>query len=142
MICVDFGSGHNPRKGFIPCDVTGNTELYYDDDQNEIVGLESKVDIFYLRNVVHHLPSIEYVILCLKKYLKPNGKIVVIEPTKEAYKANIFLDILWYRGITQRKDIRIYEYREYEQKFLKYFNRKKKIIDGCKEITIYKNKGE
>lgn len=138
MVCVDFGSGHNPRKGFLSCDKTGNVDLYYNEETNEIEGLDKSVDIFYLRNVVHHLPSIERVVECLLKYLTKNGRVVVIEPTRESFGANLFLDFLWYRGINKREDIEIFGWRDYNSVLSKYFSTKKKLTDNYKEITLYK----
>lgn len=140
MKCVDFGSGHNPRRGFITCDNTGLAELYYNEDTNEIDGLNDKVDMFYMRNVVHHLPSISRVVECMKKYLTEHGKIVIVEPKKEAYAANIFLDVMWYRGILKNDRIKIFNYRDYDSIIKKDFNIKKKTIVGCKEITLYKRR--
>lgn len=142
MICVDFGSGHNPRKGFLSCDITSNADLYYNTETFEIENFNEKVDLINVRNVVHHLPDIKRTMNSLKKYLTKNGKIVIIEPSKENFKTNLFLDVLWYRGINKREDIEIFNYRDYHKILSDDFCIKKTILSHEKQVTILKLKGE
>lgn len=85
------------------------------DGKDEIVGLREKsVDVFYLRNVVHHIPDLQRTFTTLKKYLKVGGKLVVIDCNKDHYKTNVFLDNLWYRFVGNNNEIFISkQYRDY-----------------------------
>lgn len=60
-LCIDFGSGYNPKAGYKTCDITTFPQLDFQyDGKDEIVGLREKsVDVFYLRNVVHHIPDLQ-----------------------------------------------------------------------------------
>lgn len=76
-LCIDFGSGYNPKTGYKTCDITTFPQLDFQyDGKDEIVGLREKsVDVFYLRNVVHHIPDLQRTFTTLKKYLKVGGKL-------------------------------------------------------------------
>lgn len=67
-LCIDFGSGYNPKTGYKTCDVTTLPQLdFLYDGKDEIVGLREKsVDVFYLRNVVHHIPDLQRTFTTLK----------------------------------------------------------------------------
>lgn len=80
-LCIDFGSGYNPKTGYKTCDITTFPQLDFQyDGKDEIVGLREKsVDVFYLRNVVHHIPNLQRTFITLKKYLKVGGKLVIID---------------------------------------------------------------
>ena len=109
MLKIDFGSGYNTYKNYKTCDFTYSPFLdyVYDKNNNKILELEeSSVDIFRLKNVLHHC-DIEKIIICLKKYLKENGKIIIIEPQSRYYESNRCLDIFWYRYIYPRYEINI-----------------------------------
>ena len=109
MLKIDFGSGYNPEKGYKTCDFTYSPFLdyAYNRSDNKIYDLEEKsVDIFRLKNVLHHC-DIEKVVKCLSNYLKDDGEIIIIEPNKENYSSNRGLDILWYRYIYPRYEIPI-----------------------------------
>jgi ubiquinone/menaquinone biosynthesis C-methylase UbiE len=48
--------------------------------KNDEIGLrENNVDLMFLRNVYHHLPDPIKYFVKIKKYLKPHGRIAVIE---------------------------------------------------------------
>lgn len=144
MLKIDFGSGYNPYKGYKTCDITYSPFLdyVYDKNLNIILGLEeNSVDIFRLKNVLHHC-DINNVVLCFKKYLKNDGLIEIIEPTKENYESNRCLDIFWYRYIYPRYEISIPPIKriDYTTIFLKhnftiYSYKQQNIYD----ITIFKN---
>lgn len=124
MLKIDFGSGYNPYKDYKTCDITFSPYLdyVYDEKNNIIIGLETNsVNIFRLKNVLHHC-DIEKVILCLKKYLKTNGMVKIIEPKKEYYESNRCLDIFWYRYIYPRYEINLppMERKDYVKLFVKY----------------------
>lgn len=115
-LCIDFGSGYNPKAGYKTCDITTFPQLDFQyDGKDEIVGLREKsVDVFYLRNVVHHIPDLQRTFTTLKKYLKVGWKLVVIDCNKGHYKTNVFLDNLWYRFVGNNNEIFISkQYRDY-----------------------------
>ena len=129
---IDFGSGYNPNKDYKVCDITylPNLDYVYDEENNVIIGCsKNSVDEFYLRNVVHHLPSIERTFICLINYLKGDGIIKIIDVRKEFYKQNVILDILWYRYIIPR----------YEIWFSRYYRDYFKILEdlGMQRIEYY-----
>lgn len=140
-LCIDFGSGYNPRKNFKTCDITTNPRLDYQYDGGEvIIGLhENSVDIFYLRNVVHHIQNLYKTFNTIKKYLKPEGKLIIIDCNEKSFEANVFLDRIWYRYIGNNKDIYISEsYRDYTTILINLgFNRKHYKQFKEKEISIY-----
>lgn len=80
-LCIDFGSGYNPKAGYKTCDITTFPQLDFQyDGKDEIVGLREKsVDVFYLRNVVHHIPDLQRTFTTLKKYLKVDSDDDIIE---------------------------------------------------------------
>ena len=135
-LCIDFGSGYNPRKNFKTCDITTNPRLDYQYDGEEtIIGLkENSVDIFYLRNVVRHIQNLHKTFNVLRRYLKPKGKLVIIDCNKKSFKANVILDKVWYRYVGNDRNIYLSEnYRDYitvlinlgfNQKYYKQFKEK------------------
>lgn len=115
-LCIDFGSGYNPKNGYKTCDITTFPQLDFQyDRKDKIIGLKEKsVDVFYLRNVVHHIPDLQRTFSALKKYLKVGGKLVVIDCNKSHYKINVLLDNLWYRFVNNNDRIFISKnYRDY-----------------------------
>ena len=53
--------------------------------------LPETADIFFLRNVFHHLPEpVEY-FKNIKQFLKKDGKIVIMDYKKETYKHEVFV---------------------------------------------------
>lgn len=145
-LCIDFGSGYNQKAGYKTCDVTGFPQLdFWYDGKDEIVGLREKsVDVFYLRNVVHHIPDLQRTFTTLKKYLKVGGKLIIIDCNKDHYKINVFLDNLWYRFVGNNNEIFISKsYRDYINVLIKlgfkqlYYKSFKE-----KEITEYERNQE
>lgn len=115
-LCIDFGCGYNPKWGYKTCDITTSPMLDYQyDGKNDIIGLEeNSVDVFYLRNVVHHIPDLQRTFATLKKYLKHNGKLIIIDCRAKHFDANVVLDKVWYRFVGHDNDIYIAEsYRDY-----------------------------
>ncbi len=143
MLKIDFGSGYNPKKGYKSCDITNlpNLDYVYCEESNEIIDCkENSVDEFYLRNVVHHLPSIEKTISCLYRYLKKDGIVRIIDVRKEYYQKNVILDIIWYRYVIPRYEVYFSKvYRDYF-KILKKLNfiLIDKYYDEEKEVSIWK----
>ena len=144
MLKIDFGSGYNPNKEYKTCDITGSPILdYLYDKKDTILDLKEKsVDEFYLRNVVHHIPDLKRTFKCLKKYLKDDGKIKIIECKKENYYANWFLDSLWYRYVIPREEIWFSDkYRDYKNVLLSIgFKKIESYEENEKEISIWELK--
>lgn len=103
MICIDVGSGYNPKKGYLTCDSNYSCDFYSIDDIPDNV-----VHKFHIRNVLHHIQDIEEFIWNIKiKCI--NGCIIHVEDCSELfYTKNLCLDILWYRFILNRHDIYIH----------------------------------
>lgn len=58
--------------------------------KNDDLGLaENSVDLMFLRNVYHHLPEPIKYFARIKKYLKPHGRVAIIEYKKRRF--NLFL---------------------------------------------------
>lgn len=63
--------------------------------KNDDIGLpEHSIDLMFLRNVYHHLPAPIKYFARLKKYLKPHGRIAIIEYNKP----RSFIFRLFHRG--------------------------------------------
>lgn len=143
---LDFGSGYNPRKGYLTCDFTSNPFLDFHFENYKIVNKHGEkvksnsFDEIVCRNVLHHISNLELVIFELQRVLNHNGKLRIIEPNKDYFKQNVFLDKLWYRFINDRKDIWFSEtYRDYQYILNKYFSSSKMVLQGEKEyITCFK----
>ena len=135
---VDFGSGHNPRKGFKTCEITTSPFLDYRYDGNRIIGLEEcSVDVFNVRNVIHHIKDLGSMFDCLKRHLKPGGRLEVIDCTREAFKANVFLDKVWYRYVNKTDYYISPIYREYIELLIdKGFRLDSYYIENEKEYSL------
>ena len=107
MIYVDVGSGYHPYKKFKTCDLQYSC-TYYD-----IKEIENKsVNLFRCRNVIHHVNDLNEFLGTLATKLVAKGTLIIIDCLHKDFSANVFLDILWYRGIKQNHDIFIAkEYR-------------------------------
>lgn len=118
-LCIDIGSGYNPAKGYKTADITGMPYLDYLIKDDKIYSRhgelkENSVDMFKLRNTIHHVENLNILLNNLFKYLKPNGIIKIIDCNKEHYFSNYCLDNLWYRYVIPRKEIFIANtYRDY-----------------------------
>ncbi len=117
---IDFGSGYNPLSGFSSCDFTENPMLdfqvknykIFKDSVKEID--DASVDEFYARNVIHHIKDLTRLFKMFYKYLKPCGRLTVIDCREKFFKQNVFLDRLWYRYVIPREEIWFSEnYRDY-----------------------------
>ena len=51
--------------------------VYMEDDKIDL--LKHKLDYIFMRNVCHHIPKREGFFKQLKEFLKPNGKVVIVE---------------------------------------------------------------
>ena len=140
---IDFGSGYNPQKDYKTCDITYAPFLdyVYDRDKNIILDCdENSVDEFFMRNVVHHIEDLEETFSCIKRYLKENGTLKIVDARKEDFLKNVILDILWYRYVTPRYDIWFSTYYRDYAEVLEQMNFE--LIDRYeeaeKEISLWK----
>lgn len=142
---IDFGSGYNPKQGYKSCDFTENPildfqvknyKIYY--DLNKELS-ENSVDEFFVRNTIHHIKDLNQLFKMFFKYLKNDGKLIIIEVNEKNFKANLFLDQLWYRYIIPRSEIWFSKtYRNYKKIALKHgFKLKKENIENEKEIMEF-----
>lgn len=54
--------------------------------KNDVLGLPlAGIDLFFLRNVYHHLPSPQTYFMNLKKYLKPTGRVAIIDYARKRF---------------------------------------------------------
>lgn len=136
---LDFGSGHNPRKGFKTSDITSSPFLdYVINPETYQVSCENNIfDEVLVRNVFHHIKNPDSLFKELSRITKPNGKIVIVDAREEYYRANVVLDVVWYRYIFSRQDIWICnQYRnivKWAEKYFKveritYHQEKQKIV--------------
>ena len=117
---IDFGSGYNPSPGFSTCDFTGNPMLDFQTKDYKIFCDKSKeideesVDEFHARNVIHHIEDLSRLFRMFYRYLKPGGRLVIVDCKEEFFSQNVFLDKLWYRYIIPRKEVWFSDhYRDY-----------------------------
>lgn len=122
---LDYGSGHNPRKGYKTSDITGAPFLDYTINPYtyRVNCPNNTFDEILVRNVFHHITQPNNLLKELKRILTRDGKVVIVEPTEEAYPANVALDKLWYRYIIPRPEIYICEqYRDITKVVHKFFH--------------------
>ena len=109
MICIDIGSGYNPKEGYLTCDTEYGCDYYSIDEIPD-----NFVDVFHMRNVLHHVKDLN---TCIKKILtkcKNDAIVDVIDCSEEYFYQNFFLDNLWYRYVNKRPDIYISpKYRDF-----------------------------
>lgn len=103
---IDFGSGYNPEKDYLTCDpFHPMSDVLYDYENYKIDLDQGTVTEIRCRNVLHHVKNLKRLFKEFYRVLKPTGIIKIIEPTEEAFKVNLFLDLLWYRFISKRNEI-------------------------------------
>lgn len=136
---LDFGSGHNPRKGYKTCDITNSPYLDYvfDPITYKVSCPNETFDEIFVKNVLHHVKDLDKLFKELKRILTKNGKIVIVEPRKEFYHKNLNLDLLWYRYINPRYDIWICPfYRDYKKISSKMFKEQYLQYNEEKETRV------
>jgi ubiquinone/menaquinone biosynthesis C-methylase UbiE len=140
MPYLDFGSGYNPKDGYLKCDFTYSPTLdfIFDNQKYKIINAENKYfDIIRCKNVIHHIQDIRKLFLEFQRVLKINGKLIIIEPSEKNYKTNLILDILWYRFIIPRYEIWFSnKYRDYAS-YLEELNFGKLLRTEIKEKEYY-----
>lgn len=116
---LDYGSGRQPKRGFLSSDFCGSPNYdFYIKDYKVLDAPDSSCDVIHCRNVIHHIPERDLPKLFAEfdRLLKPSGTLIISEPRKEFHKQNLILDIIWYRFITYEDKIMIpYEYVDYKQ---------------------------
>lgn len=135
MICVDVGSGYNPKPGYMTCDNNYGCDFYNIDEIPD-----NYVDQFHLRNVIHHIENLH--IFAKKLYDKQRwgGGLQIIDCIEGQYHINYLWDLIWYRYVNFRNDIFISNcYRDFESVFLNvgYFMVDRNV-DGEKLILTLK----
>ena len=138
---LDFGSGYRPREGFHTCDVSGWAIDYrFDTGYYIIEGLKANsVLLLHCRNVLHHIPKLEYLAQEFHRVLMPGGLLQIIDCAREHYPANVFLDRLWYRGVIPRPDVWYSEYyRDYGIVFSELFTLVNYHRQGEKEFYLFR----
>lgn len=141
---LDYGSGRQPKEGFMSSDFCGapNYDFYIQD--YKVVGARDRsFDVIHVRNVIHHIPEKDLPILFaeFKRLLKHDGKLIISEPRKEFHKQNLILDIIWYRFLTYDRSIMLppEEYVDYKQ-YLVDFDFVESVDEFNNEILTYKKK--
>lgn len=131
---LDFGSGFAPIKGWATLDSGANCTF---NSINEIP--DNTITKIRFRNVLHHIQDLDLLFSEITPKLRSNAKIIVIECREEYYRANLILDLLWYRFIQNRTDIHIApRYRDY-RKTLKNlgFTLQQQTVEDEKEVVIF-----
>jgi SAM-dependent methyltransferase len=122
---LDYGSGSQPKAGYLTSDFIGTPNYdFYIKDYRVVGAKDHSFDAIHCRNVIHHIPEKDLPLLFkeFKRLLKHDGELIISEPRKEFHKQNLILDIIWYRFLTNDRNIMIpHEYVDYKQ-YLSGFN--------------------
>lgn len=132
---LDFGSGYAPCPKWATLDCGANCTFNAIDEIPD-----NSIDKIRFRNVLHHIENLESLFNAMIPKFTNRIRITVIECRPEYFKSNVFLDNLWYRGITKRPDIYIAnQYRDYAVTILnKGFEMIRSSTTDEKEIKIFK----
>lgn len=137
---LDYGSGRQPKKGFLSSDFCGSPGYdYYIRDYRVLGAKDHSFDVIHCRNVIHHIKETDLPLLFneFKRLLKPDGYLIISEPREEFHVQNKILDIIWYRFLVNDKKILIpNEYVDYKP-YLKSFNMLRSYDQYQNEILIY-----
>jgi len=137
MLGLDFGSGYNPRDGYLTCDCVYSPKLdfVFDREKYKVIDAPSQIfDKIYCRNVIHHVPNLTRLFLEFRRLLKIDGSLMIVEPTRDSFKTNQILDIVWYRFVIPQYDI------WFSSKYRDYNNVLKKLgfIEECRGKLLEK----
>jgi len=138
---LDFGSGYAPREGFRTCDMSGWAIDYrFDTGYYIIEGLKAdSILLLHCRNVLHHIPKLEFLAQEFHRVIMPGGLLQIIDCAPDHYRANVFLDTLWYRGIVPRPEVWWAEkYRDYGTIFSELFTLVNNHREGEKEHYLFR----
>jgi len=102
---LDFGSGYNPLNDYETCDIYGHVDHYFDPIEYKIDVEDNTFDIIRCRNVIHHIKDIRRLSAEFHRIMKGYGILEITEARQEHYKANYFLDCLWYRFVIPRHEV-------------------------------------
>ena len=141
---LDYGSGRQPKKGFLSSDFCGSPGYdFYIKDYRVLGAKDHSFDVIHCRNVIHHIPESDLPLLFneFKRLLKPNGHLILSEPRKEFHMQNKILDIIWYRFLVNDRKIKVPDaYVDYKS-YLEGFNSLYAYYQYQNEILIYQNCG-
>lgn len=116
---LDYGSGSQPKEGFLTSDFVGTPNYDFYINNYKVVGAKDhSFDVVHCRNVIHHIPKADLPKLFgeFKRLLKDDGHLVISEPRKEFHLQNKILDVIWYRFLTYDRNIMIpQEYVDFKQ---------------------------
>ena len=140
---LDYGSGSQPKEGFLSSDFCGAPHYdFYIKDYKVMDAKDHSFDTIHCRNVIHHIPKTDFHKLFteFKRLLKHDGQLIISEPKEEFHKQNLILDIIWYRFVTNNRDIMLpKEYVNYKQ-YLNDFEMIEAEDEFNNEIITYKVK--
>ncbi len=138
---LDFGSGYNPEGNYETCDIYGYVDYYFDPIEYKTDAEDKSFDIIRCRNVIHHIKNLKKLSKEFTRILKDGGLIEIIEPRKEYYSSNYYLDYLWYRFIIPRYEVWFSnKYRDCRDYFCEKFTLEYHEIQDEKEIFIFMKK--
>lgn len=130
---LDFGSGFAPCPGWATLD-EGENCTFNSIDQLQ----DDSISRLRFRNVLHHIEDMESLFKALMPKLRKRSKIVVIECRREYFKANVCLDILWYRFFQYRPMYIAPQYRDYTSIIEKYgFTVQQRTYKNEKEEIVF-----
>jgi len=132
---LDFGSGYGACSGWATLDFGVNCTY---NDISEIP--DNSITKIRFRNVLHHIENVESLFQSLENKFRKNVKIIIIECRKEFFDNNVFLDMLWYRGIVPNPNMYIArEYRDFGKILQKMgFCVFQRMLENEKETIILK----
>ena len=140
---LDYGSGSQPKEGFLSSDFCGMPHYDFYIKDYKVIGVKDhSFDVIHCRNVIHHIPKADLPRLFdeFKRLLKHDGQLIISEPREEFHKQNLILDIIWYRFLTNNRDIMLpQEYVDYKQ-YLNDFEIVETENEFNNEIITYKMK--
>ena len=116
---LDYGSGRQPKQGFLTSDFVGTPNYDYYIRNYKVLGAKDhSFEAIHCRNVIHHIPEKDLPTLFneFKRLLKKDGLLIISEPRKEFHEQNKLLDWIWYRHLVNDTNIMIPdEYVDYKQ---------------------------
>jgi ubiquinone/menaquinone biosynthesis C-methylase UbiE len=80
-------------------------DYYFDKVNYRVNSPDTHFDQIHCKNVIHHVRSIKKLFKEFHRILRPEGEVIIIEPTPKAFDTNVFLDTLWYRSIIPREEV-------------------------------------
>jgi len=116
---LDYGSGRQPKQGFLTSDFTGAPNYDFMIQNYEVIGAtDGQFEAIHVRNVIHHIPEKDLSMLFseFSRLLEDGGTLIISEPREEFHEQNKKLDWIWYRFLVNDTKIMIPdEYVDYKQ---------------------------